>query len=154
LRAGMRSAQILKILAKTCAIRPTDRDCMGDLPTFVLGDDYRDHTQFVALAQAATSPNILNRTARRPGAWYRSTEECNGRTGASTGLDCDEYPYASTQEGGPQGYAEGRVALEPVVIPDNRGAGAKLGAFYDNPNCPIPKDSGSKSTFLVTPAVG
>jgi hypothetical protein len=66
-------------------------------------------------------------------------------------MDCDEYPYATSLEGGPLNYAEGAAALDPVVIPDNRGAGGKLRAFYNNLDCPVPKDQGSKSRFMVVP---
>jgi hypothetical protein len=155
-RAGVRASNLIKVLAKECAIDTglSNRDCMGELPTFFLGDDYQGHTNFVALAQAATSPAILHRTPRVRGAWYINTPECKGRTGGGTGLDCDEYPYATSAEGGLEGYNDGIVALEPVSIGDNRGAGGKLRAFYSNPNCPIPASGDPKARFQVEPVSG
>ncbi|MBL8371595.1 MAG: hypothetical protein JNK28_09415 [Burkholderiaceae bacterium] len=125
------------------------------MPAFFLEDDYREHTQFVALAQAALSPSILTRASKaRVSGWYRNMPECRGLVGAQVGLDCDEYPYAASEEGGLDGYNQGIVALEPVPIFDNRGAGAKLRLFLPNPACPVPKGAGSKSSFLVVPIVG
>jgi RHS repeat-associated protein len=154
-RSGVRASHLVKVLTQACATDAglNNRDCMGELPTFFLGDDYREHTQFVERAQATISPDTLTRSTRNPERWYRGTPECNGRTGRSFGLDCDEYPYVSTEEGGPANYPD-RVALEPVPIPDNRGAGAKLGAFYRNGACPVQANQGNKSRFLVVPVVG
>jgi hypothetical protein len=84
LRAGMKSRPLLKTLIQTCVTNPRDLNCLGELPTFILGNDYAGHTQFVALAQAATSPSQLTRTSRQYGQWYRATPECNGQTGGST----------------------------------------------------------------------
>lgn len=129
-------------------MNPRDPNCLGEVPTFWLGRDYLAHTQFVQRAQAsAAGYGPLHKIDRPAGAWYRSTVECNGTTGRSLGLDCDEYPYGSTSEGGRANYDAGRVALEPVPIPDNRGAGAKLRAFYSA--CGVVSSAGSRSEFLV-----
>lgn len=155
-RSGVRASHLVKAFTRACAtdVGINSTDCMGELPTFILGNDYQGHTNFVALAQAATSPGTLHRTPRLRGAWYINTPECQGRTGGSSGLDCDEYPYATSAEGGREGYDRGIVALEPVSIGDNRGAGGKLRAFYNNPKCPVPTGGGSNSRFQVEPLPG
>ncbi|MEV7182542.1 NucA/NucB deoxyribonuclease domain-containing protein [Kitasatospora sp. NPDC093679] len=47
---------------------------------------------------------------------------------ADEGLDCDEYPFASTQEGSDP--ATGNYSVEPIPDWDNRGSGAVVGNFY------------------------
>ncbi|SNR59103.1 NucA/NucB deoxyribonuclease domain-containing protein [Actinoplanes regularis] len=52
-----------------------------------------------------------------------------------TGLDCDEYPFASTQEGAVTGTTDPqRPRSSARLIPgdDNQLAGSRLGAFYSN----------------------
>ncbi len=46
------------------------------------------------------------------------------------GYDCDEYPYASTLNGGTVMYNLGGVSLRGVPKSDNRSQGGKLGVFY------------------------
>ena len=46
------------------------------------------------------------------------------------GFDCDEYPYASTFNGGEMMYNLGGVSLRAVPRSDNRAQGAKLKWFY------------------------
>jgi RHS repeat-associated protein len=156
IRKGMRIKAWEEVLARECAtdVDQTNRDCMGELPTFFLGDDYQAHTQFVAMAQSGLSPMQLTRGEREPGAWYASKPECLGRTGRAVGMDCDEYPYGVTNEGGPENYEQGTVALEPVNISDNRGAGGKLRAFLHNSKCPRQVGHGSASRFEVVPLPG
>jgi hypothetical protein len=74
----------------------------------------------IRAAQAAGKPAILHRVlptprTRRPGA-------CRGWRGPGS---CDEYPFASTVEGGP-----GKASIAGVPLPEQRLQGGDLAAFY------------------------
>nr|WP_269917976.1 NucA/NucB deoxyribonuclease domain-containing protein [Alteromonas sp. PRIM-21] len=89
---------------------------------------------------------LLNRVSRQR--WSYSTKpECRGRTGGISGNDCDEYPFASTREGGPVNYAAGKVSLRPVFSGHNQAAGRKLGGFYSH--CRVKKGDPIKGVFGV-----
>ncbi|MFG2840816.1 NucA/NucB deoxyribonuclease domain-containing protein [Streptomyces zaomyceticus] len=47
---------------------------------------------------------------------------------AHEGLDCDEYPFASTLEGADKSHKN--YSVDPIPDTDNRGAGGKMSAFY------------------------
>jgi Deoxyribonuclease NucA/NucB len=74
----------------------------------------------IRAAQAAGKPAILHRLVpvppdRRPGA-------CRGWRGPGS---CDEYPFASTYEGGP-----GRASIAGVPVWEQRRQGGDLAGFY------------------------
>jgi Deoxyribonuclease NucA/NucB len=74
----------------------------------------------IRAAQAAGKPAILHRILptppdRRPGA-------CRGWRGPSS---CDEYPFASTAEGGP-----GKASIAGVPLREQRRQGGDLAGFY------------------------
>ncbi|QFY11590.1 DNRLRE domain-containing protein [Nonomuraea phyllanthi] len=45
------------------------------------------------------------------------------------GLDCDEYPFASTREGSQA--ANGHYSIRYIAFSDNRSSGSDLGVFYE-----------------------
>ncbi len=65
---------------------------------------------------------------------------CNG----GSGTQCDEYPFASTLEGG----QFNSVSLRSVNGSQNAGAGAQLGWFYTK--CNIPKNDPSKKYKVIS----
>jgi Deoxyribonuclease NucA/NucB len=74
----------------------------------------------IRAAQAAGKPAILHRLVpvpqdRRPGA-------CRGWRGPDS---CDEYPFASTAEGGP-----GKASIAGVPLREQRIQGGDLAGFY------------------------
>ena len=76
---------------------------------------------------------IKGKTAERndvPQNMRSKSPMCNGRTGKGTGYDCDEYPYASTLNGGKIAYENDMVSLRPIPLSDNRKQGGLLGSFY------------------------
>ena len=75
--------------------------------------------------------------------WLISKRQCKGSRSAKT--DCDEYPYASSYEGGVfnMNFAETRL----ISASDNRSAGATLGRMYTK--CEM-KD---RESYLVLPLV-
>ena len=91
------------------------------LPVFIV-DSRRTPAiaSHIRAAQAAGKPAILHRVVpvprdRRPGA-------CRGWRGPGS---CDEYPFASTIEGGP-----GKASIAGVPVQEQRRQGGDLLAFY------------------------
>ena len=62
-------------------------------------------------------------SAGQPSDWYRNDPLC-ANTGGSTGNDCDEYPYFSSQQGG--SLANPKPSLRPVNLTENRREGSLL----------------------------
>ncbi|AYO54072.1 NucA/NucB deoxyribonuclease domain-containing protein [Acinetobacter wuhouensis] len=48
------------------------------------------------------------------------------------GCQCDEYPFASTYEGGGNNDSDQKVSVRMITGGDNSSAGGRLGAFYSN----------------------
>jgi Deoxyribonuclease NucA/NucB len=97
------------------------RDRERRLPVFIV-DSRRTPAiaAHIRAAQAAGKPAILHRILptprdRRPGA-------CRGWRGPGS---CDEYPFASTIEGGP-----GKASIAGVPLREQRRQGGDLLAFY------------------------
>jgi hypothetical protein len=79
--------------------------------------------------------------------WIYGKDECRGTTGQASGLDCDEYPFASTEQGGGSNYRGGAgVSLKPVRADHNQAAGRMLGRFYAA--CDISKNTGSDDKWF------
>jgi hypothetical protein len=73
--------------------------------------------QWAALTTAGTG----NEPAREQ--WYRDLPECADAS-EPLGLDCDEYPFRSTAQGGPG------ASLKVISASHNRSQGTSLGNFY------------------------
>jgi hypothetical protein len=110
------------------------------VPIFFSGDDVRPATDHDAAA-ISKHPiewfklNYLAEQNRAGSGWYsnsqtffNSTPCGNGATGDAIEIDCDEYPYLSVAQGGPN--ADPAVDLAPVPRGPNRSQGSKLQAFY------------------------
>lgn len=120
------------------------RDQDRALPVIVFGKDMgmaTKHYQDVIL----DNPKLGALSRRYPPnsrGWIYSKPGCKGMTGALSGLDCDEYPFAASEQGGQSNYRDGNgVSLRPVVARDNQAAGRLLGTFYGV--CDISKNSNS-----------
>jgi hypothetical protein len=99
----------------------TDEEGRERLPVFIV-DSRRTPAiaAHIRAAQAAGKPAILHRVLptprdRRPGA-------CRGWRGPGS---CDEYPFASTIEGGP-----GKASIAGVPLKEQKLQGGDLLAFY------------------------
>jgi len=89
-------------------------------PVDILVDSslYPESAQHITDAQNSGKPDIL--TIDRPGADNRRKESLKGLKKQS-GKDWDEYPFASTKEGG------GGASTRKIASGDNRGSGRKYG---------------------------
>jgi RHS repeat-associated protein len=143
---GSVTAEILRrcIAAGAAGVGP----CRSRVNTFVLGADAGAHTQHVADAIAAGRPQSLRRKPppahnrkwlnafRGPGMPCENTTKESGR-------DCDEYPFAATEEGGQYG----NVSIRGMSASDNRLGGAYLQSRFYDP-CDVPAGP-SADPFLV-----
>lgn len=110
--------------------RSFGRDCRSNLPIILYGADVAAVTNHLFFAQhyKGLSP-ILTKRPGDWGDWRRNANECEGR---SRLIHCDEYPFNSSWEGGPDNYENGRVSLKLLSGSVNSSAGQKLGQFYSN----------------------
>ncbi|TBW58858.1 tandem-95 repeat protein [Marinobacter halodurans] len=146
------------IAANICA-KSQDPDCRASIPLLFLGNDVPQSTLHVLDAQMMGKPVVLSRLSpKHPSGWYEGAVECAGATGLFSSLDCDEYPFRSTHEGGPGNYGFNGVSLRPILSSDNQRSGRHLGELYRKCNVkandpedmwfgviPIPTVSSSKS---------
>ncbi|MET1077454.1 MAG: putative Ig domain-containing protein [Pseudomonas sp.] len=135
--AGM--AQILTSLALQCKLSKS-KCYLRKIPVIVNGmssPQTSTHILDSLMGNGGTSsevpyplPFILikgpNRNDVRPSIRNSSTL-CGNRP---IGYDCDEYPYASTYNGGNTMYNLGGVSLRGVPGSDNKSQGGSLGQFY------------------------
>ncbi|MBW7469843.1 Ig-like domain-containing protein [Marinobacter sp. F4218] len=118
------------IAANMCA-RSQDPDCRASIPLLFLGSDVPQSATHVLDAQMTGKPVVLSRLSpKHPSGWYEGSDECAGATGLFSGLDCDEYPFRSTHEGGPGNYGFHGVSLRPILSSDNQRSGRHLGELY------------------------
>lgn len=116
-----------------------ERACKG-IPILNPGFETPETTAHITEAISARSDwSVL--TYIRPGwpkGWYRNRDPCRA---LPTNMDCDEYPFRSTREGGP----ENMTSLKGVAWWDNRLAGSNWEQFRQS--CDIqPGD-----LFIVVP---
>ena len=125
---------------------------MFKIPTIVWGSDLPETSAHIFKAQTGSgytkdnengslggaqpiSPLLSHTTPRQPGSWYESQPQCRNRGYGSNSvrLFCDEYPYASTAQGGKTNYDANKVSIHPVPSYEQRGSGsqgARLRSFY------------------------
>jgi RHS repeat-associated protein len=114
------------------------RDRFIGVPIIVFGDEFNGHAQHIYDAESGNgsaflpSPFALNRLPRFPGAWYNVTVECNkeARARFPGSMACDEYPFATTRQGGPANYVLGTVSLRLLDLDESSATGNFLNAFY------------------------
>lgn len=78
-----------------------------------------------ALAKYPASVALNRRFPANDHSWKNTTQTCMDKLSTE---DCDEYPFASTEQGGKD--ANPPVDLKGVSSAENRLQGSKLGGFY------------------------
>ena len=73
-------------------------------------------------------PFLLMRSEPFPSGWYNEFPPCNERGSAPD--TCDEYPFASTFNGGPLAYALGGVSLRLVPRSEQQPQATLISSFY------------------------
>lgn len=163
--AGVTTA-VAKAIGRTCiaqvtAGRLTAEECKreGGLPLFIVGSlDMPDHFAHVGIAFAHGHPSRLHRKfPPNSRGWLDSQPTC--QEARARGQACDEYPFASTMEGGRKpavffGNEQDVVDMEGERLPSVMGVdsressiqGGRLGGFYTK--CGV---SGGGGAFAVLP---
>jgi RHS repeat-associated protein len=98
-------------------------------PLIIFGDDVLQATAHYRDV-IADNPVLALLNRKYPAndrTWIRrSVTPCTGRTGGSTGMDCDEYPFNASSQGGESNYRLGIVSLRPVRSDHNQSAGRDM----------------------------
>ncbi len=123
-----------------CLAMATVSQCKS-MPIFLPGADVFKAAQHdaYAITVGGKSPSLTYAEVneRAPDGWYNSYEICATKP---AGTDCDEYPFRSTQQGGPG------ASLRPVISGQNQLEGRLLGKFFQF--CGVDADD---RAFLVIP---
>jgi len=99
------------------------------------------------------SPALHRGDSRQPDYWRYKQPQAVGRSRTS---QVDEFPYASTIEGGESNYKMGLVSLHRVNGSQNGSNGKRLQLFWDNPAVNVTKygTNAPYSLFLNVPVLG
>ncbi len=161
---SLRTAQAAAKEAVRCLKNP--RRCNLTVPILVVGVETKKTSKHILAAMSVgggisgqssnriASPFFLSRKSPpNSRSWIRNNRACRGKVGGVTGKSCDEYPFASSRQGGRRNSP--RVSLMPVPVLEQRRQGGLLSAFYRV--CKISKTRTSanplndKNRFLVVP---
>jgi RHS repeat-associated protein len=123
--------------AKRC-LRTRGRKCLLD-GVVVAGADNPESQGHIADAITNGTSNALLRTrssqpisplvhykkgAKKSRRWLQGTVECSAKYKQKSKLQCDEFPFHSSEEGGAKRYGMGMVSLRPITASDNHGFGS------------------------------
>ncbi len=110
--------------------------CTGETPIFLSGrSDVPQPTQhdLDALMRHPDWFSLNRQTPSHSRGWLTNHPACADRVDGV--LDCDEFPFASTQQGG--ATASPPVSLRTLDWQQNRAQGSKLQIFYSTPGCDV-----------------
>ncbi len=125
--AQMAAQQCVKYVTVAFTARDPYSTCKGT-PIFMSGQiDVAAATNhdIEALAQYPAWVALNRKYPANDNSWKNSDPICQAKL---PGQNCDEYPFASTQQGG--GAAVPRPSLKAIDGPQNQLQGSKLGSFY------------------------
>jgi RHS repeat-associated protein len=156
----MRVARLALNEAKNCFRNP--RNCKLKIPILIVGNETPETSQHILDAQTNKGSSLIispfwltRKSPPHSRAWLRNNTDCATKVRGVT--SCDEYPFASTEEGGVKNRA--RVSLRPVPVGEQSRQGGLLSAFYFACRISKTRTSGNpindKRTFLVlaTPSI-
>lgn len=106
----------------------TLQTCLSN-PIFLSGNQKADEASQHDVEALAQHPRWAILTRGSNGAargWYRNMAEC--KADDKTSLDCDEFPFYSTKEGG--GNSTPTPSLKLISASANRSQGSSLNAFF------------------------
>ena len=132
------------------------RDRFLGTPVIVFGREFSEHAQHISDAQRGDGSNFrpapfaLNRISPWDRGWLRAASECNAAARARAGGSraCDEYPFASSRQGGPVNYVAQSVSLRLLSRSESDGTRNFIRDFYSVGS--VSNDGFSKrSRFIV-----
>ncbi len=139
---------IAKAKAKTCVLGR--EQCKLPIPAVFFGNNMWEASAHYRDAQVLRNlPAVLSRSNGHQGSrqWYRGLgfPECIGR---GISQQCDEYPFYSTEQGGPQNYPTG-VSLRLINGIHNGAAGVLLESMFTT--CGVRASDSVKKWFVAVP---
>ena len=142
-------------IIRNCALNRSSRCYTKRIPFIIYGDDVSKVTEHIASAQSkGISPLLHRKVPKNDSGWKNSKKPCINKTFEGSGLECDEYPFNSSHEGGFKNYRGGAgVSLDPLDESHNSKAGGFLSGLYRR--CGIVGTASRKSRnskFGVIPA--
>ncbi|WP_425507957.1 NucA/NucB deoxyribonuclease domain-containing protein [Tahibacter caeni] len=128
-------------MALTAAANEVDR-FLG-VPIIVFGSEFPDHALHIGEALIGQGSNFkpispaLNRTPAWPRGWYNRAPECDrksrdayGASNSGKSAACDEFPFATTRQGGPVNYVLWGVSLRLLDLNESSRTGGFIDSFY------------------------
>ncbi|RMX07380.1 hypothetical protein EBQ34_14645, partial [Vandammella animalimorsus] len=130
---------LLQALATQCMA--TKKNCLigNKVPVISTGIELSMHAVHIAASQygfgntmsgsGVTSAILLRGAPRAMRTWLKKYPPCNGR-GKGDGMACDEYPFASTLNGGEVNYLSDTVSLALLPLSESERQKNLLSKFY------------------------
>ncbi len=156
---------IIVMIAQACRRNP--RMCWFDIPVLVTGSEMPATSTHIAEAELGfgntkfperftlLSP-LLNRQPRDPVDYNKvpAQTQCNdfARDNFGGKSTCDEYPFATTRQGGQANYDLGKVSLQLVPRAEQYSQGALVSWFYDS-FANLSSDGVSLSSVFISLAI-
>jgi hypothetical protein len=123
--------------------------CKPDMGLIVYGQPHNELTEHISDAYwTLMDPRIVltKRDGEYDRTWlndYRGIGQFCENTQLGSGRECDEYPFASTDEGGKANFTQGNVSIRGIKQRDNSSGGQLLGQLYSKGGV------GSDDEFIV-----
>jgi RHS repeat-associated protein len=138
--SGARTAAVGLLTALALSSDSVRRDRFVGVPMIVFGEGFDGHANHIRDAQLGNGSNFipapfaLNRFPAWPRGWLRFTSECDEEARARAGgvKACDEYPFASTRQGGPVNYVLGTASLRLLDLDESNRTRNFIGSFYNS----------------------
>ena len=127
--------------------------CKPQIPILFYGSIHGELTQHIVDAQLGKGASALLHRMPTGGwgrNWFRSKDECDkdARAEFNQTMDCDEYPFNTSEEGGPKNYPA-RVSLRLINPAQNQDGGRLLGGMYKSDSV----GTGDKYLVLAHPGL-
>lgn len=133
------------------------RNDESNLPYILFGQDVMEVSSHIedAILREGLPAVLSKREGPEPSRdWYRNLPGCKGKTFLGSGKECDEYPMASTDQGGKWAAGLGlfgwRGSVRAVNQGHNNSAGRLLKRFYQDCDISTSNDD-NKGWFAVIP---
>lgn len=111
--------------------------CKPDIGVIVYGQPHNELTEHISDAYWTLKyPQVVlkNRGSQWSRSWlnnHRGVGQACFNTRKGSGYQCDEYPFASTVQGGENNYIQGNVSIRAINQRDNSSGGQLLGDLYN-----------------------
>lgn len=129
-------SSIVRNFCKTGSRNKATSDvCKPDIGIIVYGENHGELTEHISDAYWSLKDSqviLTNLGSQWSRGWlnnHRGVGQACFNTSKGSGYQCDEYPFASTVQGGEDNYIEGNVSIRAINQRDNSSGGQLLGGF-------------------------